>query len=452
MMQVNLFISNFRKYKDTIIFAGLAVLFVILFGATNRLFSYFAMDDVSSYTRITMHELYGQDENIDILFLGSSHCYRALNPEITDSIFEENTFNGGTSAQCLDGSYAILVEADKKNDLKTVYLEMYYGVQGNEYKKRTEMTSTYAISDYMRPSVNKFCYLINASDKEYWMNGFMPAVRNRNQLMEKGYLKDILMKKSQASYKNYEYPAKNNERYQGKGYVARYFSIENNGFSHEGGWTGISEQKFTNDDIKSIKNIIDYCEKHQIELVLFVSPMPDYLLTGTGNYDNYINQVEKIADEHGIKYYDFNLLKEQYFPNQSTYFADTDHLNVYGAKKFSELFAMFFTGKLSKEEMFYASYEEKMKNTPAQVYGIVYDIEESEEEKEISIIPICNKNPDIYCTIYKKAYNSEKYTEIETLTVLQNVTVPVDEKGELCIYFYSDPRGENMTNEIHINY
>lgn len=452
MMQVNLFISNFRKYKDNIMFSGLAILFVILFGVSNRLFSYFALDDDSSYTRITMHELYGQDENIDILFLGSSHCYRALNPEITDSIFEANTFNGGTSAQCLDGSYAILVEADKNNDLQTVYLEMYYAVQGKEYKKRTEMTSTYIISDYMRPSFNKFCYLINASDKEYWMNGFMPVVRNRNQLMEKGYLKDILMEKSKASYRNYEYLSQNDEKYQGKGYVARYSSIENNGFSHEGEWTAISEEKFTNDDIKSIQNIIDYCEKNQIELVLFSSPMPDYLLTGAGNYDNYIDQVERIADEYGIKYYDFNLTKEEYFPNQSTYFADNSHLNVYGAQKFSELFAMFFTGKLSKEETFYASYEEKMKKAPAQVYGIVYDIEENEKEKEISIIPICNKNPDIYCTIYKKADDSEKYLEIETLATLQNVTVPLHERGELRIYFYSDPLGENMTNEIHINY
>lgn len=44
-----------------------------------RLCNYLLMDDSQSYTRLTMHELYERadaGEEIDTLFLGSSHCYR----------------------------------------------------------------------------------------------------------------------------------------------------------------------------------------------------------------------------------------------------------------------------------------------------------------------------------------------------------------------------------------
>lgn len=92
--------------------------------------NYILVDDIRSYTRIMLHEMYHQEENIDVLFIGSSHCYRSLNPDVIDKIWNKNTFNGGTSSQCLDGSYAILNEVARENDLETVYLEMFYTQMG----------------------------------------------------------------------------------------------------------------------------------------------------------------------------------------------------------------------------------------------------------------------------------------------------------------------------------
>lgn len=59
----------------------------VLFIGVGKILHYILVDDTSSYTRLTMHELYHADSNIDVLFVGSSHVYQSLNPEITDKIF-----------------------------------------------------------------------------------------------------------------------------------------------------------------------------------------------------------------------------------------------------------------------------------------------------------------------------------------------------------------------------
>lgn len=199
------------------------ICFISLFIGIGKMWRYLLVDDVNSYTRIMMHQLYTCDENIDVLFVGSSHVYRSFIPEITDEGFGCYTFNAGTSTQYMDGSLAIIKEAAKTNDLKHIYLELYYGVVQNEKNTdRTELTSTYIISDYMKFSLNKINYLLKASSKEYWSNSFVVARRNWQKFFDSNYVKNLLISKSQTAYKNYEYnkPEGAVEYYVDRGFVA----------------------------------------------------------------------------------------------------------------------------------------------------------------------------------------------------------------------------------------
>ena len=101
-----------KKIKTICSILCAAVLFIgvgRLIGV-GKILHYILVDDTSSYTRLTMHELYHADSNIDVLFVGSSHVYQSLNPEITDKIFQRNTFNAGSSSQGMDGSLAMIKE------------------------------------------------------------------------------------------------------------------------------------------------------------------------------------------------------------------------------------------------------------------------------------------------------------------------------------------------------
>ena len=81
--------------KKMLRYVAAVIAFCFLFLLCGKFFRYILVDDTSSYTRITFHEMYEQD-NIDILFVGSSHCYRTFIPEILDKKLGVNTFNVGT--------------------------------------------------------------------------------------------------------------------------------------------------------------------------------------------------------------------------------------------------------------------------------------------------------------------------------------------------------------------
>ena len=57
---------------------------------------------------------------------GLSHCYRSVDPNAVDAALGTYSFNAGSSQQLPDGSYYMLREAAARNQLKTVYLEMFY--------------------------------------------------------------------------------------------------------------------------------------------------------------------------------------------------------------------------------------------------------------------------------------------------------------------------------------
>lgn len=450
--------------KIKFIFSGIALLF-LMFGI-NELFHYLLIDDSRSYTRIMMHELYTEEENIDILFLGSSHCYRSLNPEVTDTIFNANTFNAGTSLQGLDGSYALLVEAAKNNDLKEVYVELYYGITTECYNKRTDLTSTYLISDYMKHSPNRLNYLLQASSPKHYVNSFILGRREWANLLDYKYLMDIYAKKSTPAYKNYEYIVDIGDAYMGKGYAGSEMKMRNASPSLPSLPFPFYENYISNDSIKSIERIINYCEKHNIKLTFFTAPMHDSSLMAIGNYDVFVNQMHTILSEHGFEYYDFNLCKAEYLNLTKDHYMEPEHLNINGAFEFSALFANYFTGKLT-EDIFYESYNEKMSlyDTKIITYLMEPIDESSDEYSDPDIILDFDFEDYSYLAIKPIAYNTVEYEhkislydmDNDTYTLIQDwntnniVFYPNGEESD----FYIETRNKNtgeILGEIYYRY
>lgn len=454
-MKVNLFISSFNKYRKKLFTIISPVLFLMLLFGMNRLLYYLVLDDAESYTRLSLHEMYTQEENIDVLFLGSSHCYRGVNPFVADDIFDANTFNGGSSAQSWDGSYAILVEAGKRNNLKKVYVEMYYGVAGEVYQERELLTSVYLISDYLRPSVNKVRYLAEGSNPDQWIDGFFPARRYWQKLFSRGYVADVVASKQTDDYKNHEYwgnPETEIDYYVGKGYRACREGIEDNDFSMKDGPKKVTADIFSADDKKSIQRIIDYCGENNIELVFFSSPMPYYYILAAEDYASYIDQVDQLLEESGIAYYDFNLCKEEYFSYDCSLFRDMDHLSAAGGDGFSEVFSKFFTGQIAQEDLFYDSYEEKWQSIEDRVYGVIYSVTETESEKQVSFEIVQKGNEDYFVTVSKRIPGTDEYEEMCQLTSLDEISVPLEEQGRLRIDIFKDECRSALTNRIYIRY
>lgn len=387
-------------------------IFVVLFAACGKLFRFLLVDDTASFTRIMMHEFYHQDENIDILFVGSSHCYFSFVPTITDEIFGKNTFCAGSSAQQLDASYEIIKEAERHNELEHVYLEVYCGLASySPYKERTLLTSTYIISDYMHPSLDKFLFLLKASSKEHYSNSFITARRNWESFFDPDYVMDLICRKTSPGYKNYsyDYVSTTDKQYAGKGYVT------NDGYAPEYFYLSyypMYTDGFSKDWENSLNDIIDYCVEKEIPLTLVSVPLPDYSLTAMENYDAYIEKIKEIINGRNVDYYDFNLCKEQYIPNSTIIFRDSDHLNTEGAKIFSTVFSRFFTGQLSEDDLFYASYADKSAHLDPSIWGLTYrdyPSNDSEETTVRHIIVVSNRSQGMEYRIVLNPENGSQY-------------------------------------------
>ena len=331
-------------------------------------FRYLLVDDTRSYTRLMMHEFYEQ-KNIDILFAGSSHCYGSLDPSVTDLYFEGNTFNAGSSLQAQDASFALIREAVERYKVKHVFLEMYYLMMSNDdYREREQLTGTYIISDYMRPSLNKVRFLLEASSPKYYVNSFLPARRNWENLLHPAEIRELFSKKQTAEYREYQ-PF---DGYRTKGYVANQGTIPNGLLLDTAGFDSIHPESASGDWMKTIREIIAYCEKKGVELTLFSAPMTMFQTVGVGNYDDYIGLVREMIQETNAEYVDFNLCREEYFDQTPDLFSDAGHMNEAGAEIFSHLFGAYFSGQIPAEELFYDSMEDKTAAHRPEILGLSY--------------------------------------------------------------------------------
>lgn len=420
--------------------------FFCLFLGCGKFFHYILVDDTSSYTRIAFHEMYEQD-NIDVLFVGSSHCYRSFVPEILDSEFGVNTFNVGTSQQLLDDSYFVIREAVKYNDIKHIYLELYFNVAFLESEKRTELTNAYIISDYLKPSFDKYRYLLRVSPKESYINSFFPARRYWEKIFEDEYVRDVIDKKQSEAYKNYayDYVTHKKEWYAGKGYVANNQVVEEGSFFFRKSWNDISADKISANWCNTLYDIITFCDEKGISLSLVSAPVSGYMLTELQNYDEYVQIVQNMIADTDVEYYDFNLCRENYFPETSSLFKDQDHLNCYGAEKFSYLFADFINGKIPENELFYSSYREKASHLDSTVFGVCYE-EDEEENRNCRIVTNCDNSWE-----YKITLMPQKGETIVLQDFSDNIffKLPKDEHGKCTItYRQKNPLSEEYMSCI----
>jgi hypothetical protein len=83
-----------------------------------------------------------------------------------------------------------------------------------------------------------------------------------------------------------------------------------------------------------IEKIIHYVKKRNARIILVSQPVSSRLFKSVKNYQEISQTFSRIAQKHGVPYWDFNLL----LPLPVAYFQDDDHLSVPGVKRFNQSF------------------------------------------------------------------------------------------------------------------
>lgn len=398
--------SNFKKllkYGRFLLESVLIILFCVLL---DRMTDYLVTEDVLNvktgkgvtWERALMHDFYTEDRNIDNLFLGSSRVYSTIRPEKLNEITGENSFALSSALLRYNACYYLLREADKENDLSRVYIEMHYYLTqnvGESYDDRQSYFRSIEFLHEMPISLNKLEYMTKAVGKDYWPIVVFKGRRYSKNLFDNVH-NNVRLKENE-EYKNYALVETGNDEiayYDMNGYYHNLNKIPGNMFCSifnpsEKQYEPFEDEKWGKAAYENIEKIIEYCQKRNIDVVLFSAPIPDFWLYRKGGYDKYVAQVNKLAEKHNISYYDFNLCNPKYMDLKDTqYFYDESHLNVMGVELFTPILAQIMlhesSGKELPDDLFIDSYEEKIELLGERMYGIRIDSIETPVEDEMN--------------------------------------------------------------------
>ena len=239
---------------------------------------------------------FDRTKKYDILFLGSSHCYRSFDP----AIFEQegySCYNLGSSSQAPLNSFTILEQTI--NNCKQVIFEVY-PVAGN-------LTGTEAY------------YSMACSGIPYSLLAPMALELNNLRCYNILSIKQLIDHNNE----NKEYNIKSHY----KGYVETKDSLKQKGNYEE----IILKKTILNEQIEYVNKIANVCEKNNVALTLVYAPIPKELKLTNEEY--YIQKIEDIASTKNIKF--LNLGRNHTLNSKNNFF-DDDHLNAGGVKLFNE--------------------------------------------------------------------------------------------------------------------
>ena len=347
-----------RKYRRIFAFAGMAAAVILLTFLLVRACNYLAVDDSQSYTRLTMHELYENTENIDTVFIGASHCFRAYNPKLFSELTGKTSFNLGSSAQHYDTTYYLLKEAARYNDIRTVYLDMTYKFLFIP-REGQDLVQANIISDYMHMSWNKLQFITATSEAKHYTNRLLPFRREWQKLGDLGYLREVWGKKQTEAYGSYAPVTREKEYYAGRGFVCSEEELDAEAITWWDNFTPIADDMTGETDymLSYIEKIVEFCRERGIRLIFVASPYLERYLEQVGPYDQACGYIQELADKYGVPYLDFNLCKKEYLDLEADSFLDVDHLNGKGAEAVTRLLARLDSDPYHVDEFFNTCYD-----------------------------------------------------------------------------------------------
>ncbi len=266
--------------------------------------------------------LYQQPKNsIDVALMSSSHVHCDINPAVLWHDHGIPSYVMTAAEQPTWVTYYYIKELCKNQDPELIVMDLFAAAAfGDELKDRWMADNLYGV----RFSPNKLEMLYNTCSADQ-INKFFPSFFGYHSRYDEIELKSIpkLIKKDVGvNFKGYT------------GYDDVY--TENHPPA-----SGIIEKKKPEEKtLKYLKKIIDYTKKHDIELLLIVSPYPS-----ASEEEMIYNWIEDLARENDVGFVNANHDFEKIGIDMMKDFTDNSHLNIEGGMKYTS-----YLGNIIKEK------------------------------------------------------------------------------------------------------
>lgn len=294
--------------------AFLILLSVILAG-TYKVLSW--KDTTGDYQSSTA-QLYNTDKNlIDVVFLGSSHCYTNIYPSLLWRDYGYSAFDMAVSGQDKNSTYHDLVEVLKTQQPKVVCVDVYgllfeeQAVRGNVYRNMLAL----------KTSKNSIELVKSYVDEEEWGDFFLrwPIVHTRYKELGR-----------------YDFITNDINVY-GRGEEISW--SDGNGYAPVDAFYCNEIADLSESNIEWINNIYNLSLEYNFELVFYMAPF-----AATVEDQMTVNMLALYAEDMGVPFLDFNKLYPLIGYDFSTDASDPFHSDAQGAAKVTGYFGEFLSG------------------------------------------------------------------------------------------------------------
>lgn len=317
-----------RKFLQKVLFFSLIVLMLnFLVGFVLEIPTKLAIRTDNFYPSIRWNDFYALEKNsLDIVFLGSSHCYRSFDPAIVDAAFGTESFNMGSSSQSAITSYYVFQEILRFQRPKVVVLELYWKTLHDD----NQFTNASYNYEYMQNGAPKRDLFINAFFPYDWLNYVFPSFRYRRNIGN-------LIKLFAGEDANKLFSRKD-EWYEYRGFVKSIGELDLNEKNQFEDYV-FSMNLIGSRSIQFLTKLVETSKESGIKVFGVVAPLPPSSLSYIVNYEEIHLFYEMLQDQLGISIIDYNEINSTERIFEDSDFKDDDHLNYEGARKLSNDFA-----------------------------------------------------------------------------------------------------------------
>lgn len=261
-----------------------------------------------------MPEFYREKTAIDVDFIGSSTVQAGISPMTLYREYGITSYDRSNSSQVMALSYYVAEDTIKRNKPKLIVLDVGFIYQSFDF---VDEGASRKSLDGMRWSKSK-SEAIKAmmDDTEHYIDYVFPILRFHSRWNDLS-LEDI-------KYLVYKPTVTNNGQL--LKFESRGSEYDYNPYMLESSILACSE------NMEYLQCLTYLCKENDVELLLIKMPLV------SGNWSREIdNQISSFAAENGIIYKNFIDDFDAIGLVQETDFSDSQHMNVYGAEKFTKV-------------------------------------------------------------------------------------------------------------------
>lgn len=306
------------KNREKIVTIVLLVLFVVAMGLSLWHITYVLRE--KEYTNIQDNFMQLERDSVDMVFIGTSHQFCSIDPDLLYEEYGINSFMLATSAQTIPMSYYATMEAIEYQHPKAIVLEVLYC--SNDFRTVTpEMSHTFF--DGMPLGKTKKLAIEDLIEEEEQIYYYMNLGRYHTRW------KDLTIEDFQSNLTTprggyYSEDVKYNWRIQ---VVPEQ-----------------DKEPMPPEMEKYMDMLVELCEENHVELILYVAPFNSMYDDEATREDLFrrqriFNYVGDYAEEHDLRYYNLFYEIDYIGLDGKTDYKDSQHLNCYGQEKVTSYMA-----------------------------------------------------------------------------------------------------------------